>query len=116
MILLGMGISSRKRRHMPKMRGAWAAKADGGASHSVPCAEFHGTSQEVLRPPEPLGIAGSRAVAISFLRRDPHAQLPRAFQKAKVIPEIKSKVMGLDVSASALGNRRALCEFTHRKV
>ena len=70
---------------MPKMHGAWAAKADGGSFQSVSAPEFHGAFREVLRPPDPLGVAESRAAAISFLRRDPHAQLPGAFQKAKVL-------------------------------
>jgi len=92
MILLGMGISSRKRRHMSKMHGAWAAKADGRSFPCVSSPEFQGVFREVLRPPERVGSAEARAAAISFLRRDPYAQFPGAFQEAKVLPLPKEMV------------------------
>ena len=83
-----MGVFFQKRTALGKVHAERVAKAGGGSHQSVPCTTIDGDSRVAFRPPEPSTPANTRPPAISFLKKDPHGQPLRYFQRAKVLREI----------------------------
>ena len=84
-----MGVFFQKRGALGKAHAERGSKAGGEPPQSIRRRAFCWDLRESLRPPYIIAPATHRPPSFSLLKKDPHAQILRHFQRAKVLPNFK---------------------------
>jgi len=80
-----MGVFFQKRGALGKAHAERGSKAGGEPPQSIRRRAFCWDHREVLRPPYIIAPAKHPPPSFSLLKKDPHAQTLRHFQRAKVL-------------------------------